>query len=376
MLNKFQNKLDPKITEDREIIWKRKVQHRWENQVKTTLAKQPSYDFSDDTYIISILSIWGNYDIGIQQTATFPNRDPFIYLIQAAAIRVLDRRQLRFKNDFIYAVADPDHAGENRFMLLAHGFVEDGLYGYEMNLPVILSKEQDDKDFDLFFALHWAKLDFTDSAQFFDFHLRENFKGDSKEFSSFIHQILWQYETLKMKQHGGKDDIEIQVLTNKHERSFDLWLSGKTFSYPIEGTAMGTANPSNVPESVGTPPVIIQFSKPEVAHALFQTLEPYIDKTQLERLKLILNGKEIDGFLNFKDNGTKLVTFFLKADNMKMLISSKAEVQRWLTKYFKYRNPTSKQFKELNPDYVYGVLTFQHEVKRNVATPYLDAINQ
>lgn len=359
-----------------EILWKRLVRERWVNHRDAILAEQESPDFSDDTYIIGVSQIWGDYAIFPQEMALFPNPSPFIHMLQSAVIRVMERRNLSFERKYIYAIADPDHEGENDSMLLVHGFMVAGSFGYEMDLPVLLFKEKDEKDFDLFFALRWAKLDFTDSTKFFDFHLKKNFKNDLDEFSSYVRQIIWQYETFKIDRTALKFDSKVQVLNNKHERSFELWMSTKKLSNVLPDKLEPII--PNTPETPSaTPlPVIIHFRKSEVEKALFETLKVYFEEQHWPPLQSLLAGKTIEGFVDFKGNTKRLVTYFLKLDDMKMVQSSKAELQRWLTQYFRCKNPTTKKMSELNAEYVYGILTFQHEIKRNVSAPLLDALNQ
>ena len=362
-----------------EILWKRKVLERWVEHKDTVLIEQEPTDFSDDTYIISISKIWADYGIFPQEMSLFPNPSPFINMLQSAAIGVMERRNLSFDSKYIYAIADPDHEGENDSMRLARGFMVAGSNGYEMDLPIILSKDKDEKDFDLFFALRWAKLDFTDSTKFFDLHLKKNFKNDLDEFSSYVRQIIWQYETFKIDRTALKFDSKVQLLNNKHERSFELWMSTKKLSNVVETVTEELE--TIVPNILGTPeaaslPVIIHFRKSEVEKALFETLKIYFEEQHWAPLQSLLAGQTIEGFVDFKGNTKRLVTYFLKLDDMKMVQSSKAELQRWLTQYFRCKNPTTKKMSELNAEYVYGILTFQHEIKRNVSAPLLDALNQ
>lgn len=357
----YQSELDPNIPEDREILWKRSVRQRWTDYVTETLSMQPSVEFPNDTYLICLRSIWLKYAINIQQIAKFPNSDPFIYLLQDAAIRVLDRRNLNFESKYIYAIADPDHAGENPFMLLSHGFVEVGSQGYEMDLPVLLSKELDKKDFNLFFSLLWAQLDFTDNPQFFEFHLKESFQNDLDSFSTYIHQILLQFETLEMVQTSSKDDYNMHVLTRKHEHSFELWLSARKSKEPMS-KIMEKDEPAILQTNEQERQVIINPIGQEI---LFTILEPFFAEADQVLLKKVLSGYDISEKLIFKGQSKTLVYAFRESHHKGIISSPKKTLGDWIIKNFFYLNYKTNQPHPFDRDNVKTVLYSRSQVQND-----------
>lgn len=314
-----------------EILWKRLVRERWVNHRDAILAEQESPDFSDDTYIIGVSQIWGDYAIFPQEMALFPNPSPFIHMLQSAVIRVMERRNLIFDRKYIYAIADPDHEGENDSMLLVHGFMVAGSFGYEMDLPVLLSKEKDEKDFDLSFALRWAKLDFTDSSKFFDFHLKQSFQNDLNEYVSYIRQIFWQYRALKSEQPTVNDYAEKSFLTPIHELSFDQWLNYKSSTGLSIEKKIAHVLPVNEQERL----VIISQPAQEI---IFSILQQFFAETDHAMLRHVLDGYETSSPLFFKNQGKALIEVFRECHHRNLIHSSKKAVRDWIVKNFLYLN--------------------------------------
>ncbi|MBK8425118.1 MAG: hypothetical protein IPL27_03645 [Lewinellaceae bacterium] len=316
------------------ITWKRKVRERWVNHRDAILAEQESPDFSDDTYIIGVSQIWADYGILPQEMALFPSPSPFIHMLQSAVIRVMERRNLSFERKYIYAIADPDHEGENDSMLLAHGFMVAGSFGYEMDLPVLLFKEKDEKDFDLFFALRWAKLDFTDSTKFFDFHLKQTFQYDLNACSSYIRQIFWQYRALGKDQSTLDDYAQKLILTPVHEQSIDLWLNNKATIGPSNSVfekKIATVLPATDQERM----IIIDVPTQEV---IFSILQRFFAETDHAMLQHVFDGYETSSLLFFKNQGKSLIEVFRECHHRNLIHSSKKAVRDWIVKNFLYLN--------------------------------------
>lgn len=365
-----------------ELSQKREVRKRWEDYVQETLAKQPTFDYAEDIYIIRLDSIWTVCGIPFPQMATFPNRDPFIRMLQLAAMRVLDRRELNFENQYIYAIADPDHAGENLSALVAHGFVAFGLYGYEMDLAVLLTKEHDEKDFDLFFALHWAQLDFTDSFRFFRFHLKENFKNDLELFTSYMRQIFWQYKVLKLGHPSEKDYMEKSLLTESHDQAFSLWLEQVPAIEPLEtgfeevtGKIVALDNcPVDGEEEIPTleqlpiPATAIVIPegyradsqdllktimvKSEATDALFNIFSDYFEAVDHPALRHVLGGHDASNPLVFKGQCNCFVYAFRECHRRKIITSFKKVVRDWIVKNFYFINYKTGQVHHFDRDNV------------------------
>jgi hypothetical protein len=314
-----------------EIFWKRTVRERWENHKEDILAEQEPPNFSDNTYIIGISKIWADYGIFPQEIALFPSPSPFIHMLQSAAIRVMERRNLSFDRKYIHAIADPDHEGENDSMLLAHGFMIAGSFGYEMDLPILLSKETDQKDFDLFFALRWAKLDFTDSSKFFDFHLTQSFQNDLNEYVTYIRQIFWQYRALKNKQPTLNDYAKKSFLTPIHEQSFAQWLNYKSSTGLSIEKKIAHVLPVNEQERL----VIISQPAQEV---IFSILQRFFAETDHAMLRHVLDGYETSSPLFFKNQGKSLIEVFRECHHRNLIHSSKKAVRDWIVNNFLYHN--------------------------------------
>lgn len=310
-----------------EITWKRQVRERWVNHKDTVLAEQESTNFSDDTYIIGISQIWADYGILPQEMALFPNPSSFIHMLQSITARVMDSRNLSFDRKYIHAIADPDHEGENEAMLLAHGFMIAGSFGYEMDLPIYLSKDTDNKDFDLFFSLRWAKLDFTDNSKFFDFHLTHTFQNDLVAFSSYIRQQFWQYHTLKSDLPSLDDYAQKSFLLPAHEQSFNQWLNYKSSIEKKVTHASSTDGQERM----------IVISKP-AQEVIFSILQQFFAASDHEMLRQVLDGYEVHSPLFFKNQGKAFIEVFRQCHHRNLIHSPKKAVRDWIVKNFLYLN--------------------------------------
>lgn len=332
-----------------EITWKRQVRERWTNHKDTVLAEQEPTDFSDDTYIICISQIWADHGILPQEMALFPSPSPFIHMLQSATARVMERRNLSFDRKYIYAIADPDHEGENESMLLAHGFMIAGPLGYEMDLPIHLSRDKDENDFDLFFALRWAKLDFTDNSRFFDFHLRHTFQNDLDTFSTYIRQQFWQYRTLKSDLPSSDDYAQKSFLLPAHEQSFSQWLDIKKSN----GLSIEKKNADVLPINDQERLVVISQQAQEV---IFSILHTYFSQTDHASLRHVLNGYTAPMPLFFKYRSKEFIEVFRESYYQNHISSPKKAVRDWIVKNFSYLNYKTAQAKQFDPDNVARVL--------------------
>lgn len=167
------------------IIRQREIFEAWSER---TSSFSPSFEhFSDELKAILPVSIYEVYGVNRADLATPIISDPFLQKIQDSLVSAYDKRGLHFSLKNLHAIANPDELEENPERALYQGcFNLMGDACYQMDVPIVLTKRQDEDAFDFFFLLKLAKLPLTEIDSFLEYHRTANFEGDTQSFCRYL----------------------------------------------------------------------------------------------------------------------------------------------------------------------------------------------
>ena len=183
------NALDPADPKQALILQQRGIAEAWKEQ---TEPFGPSFqNLSDERKAILPVDIYQTYEIDRQELAIPLNLFSFREKIQTALISAYDKRGLHFPVKHLNAIANPDETDESPELALYQGcFNLRGDYCYRMDIPIHLTKEQDEDAFDFFFVLKLAKLLLAEIDPFLEYHRTANFDGDTGAFCRYLSVLM------------------------------------------------------------------------------------------------------------------------------------------------------------------------------------------
>lgn len=133
-------------------------------------------------------------------------------------IFLLQRRDLKIAGDNAFPVFQPDSNSPNWDYLNLCGVVLNGVWAYDLLLPVTLCPN--DPDFDFFFAVKLDQVDLMDIDKFLEYQLRVSFTGGFPLFERFLSALLRKY-------NAGKSDENAAwpVISSEIRETVQDWLS-------------------------------------------------------------------------------------------------------------------------------------------------------
>ena len=153
---------------------------------------RPSFQqFSDELKAILPVSIYEMYGVNRADLATPIISDTFLQKIQHSLVSAYDKRGLHFSLKNLHAIANPDELEENPERVLYQGcFNLMGDICYQMDVPILLTKQQDEDAFDFFFVLKLAKLPLVEIDPFLEYHRAASFEGDTDSFCRYLSVLM------------------------------------------------------------------------------------------------------------------------------------------------------------------------------------------
>lgn len=164
----------------------------FESWSKRTSSFRPSFEhFSEELKAILPVSIYEMYGIDRADLAVPIILDHFLQKIQHSLISGYDKRGLHFSLKNLHAIANPDESEDNPELVLYQGcFNLMGDTCYRMDVPILLTKQQDEDAFDFFFLLKLAKLPLTEIDSFLEYHRTANFDSDTQSFCRYLSVLM------------------------------------------------------------------------------------------------------------------------------------------------------------------------------------------
>lgn len=214
------NALDPRDPEQALIIQQRVIADAWQDK---TWPFRPSFQsLSDERKAILPVDIYQAYGIDRQDLAIPLEHPSFREKLQAALISAYDKRGLHFPLKHLNAIANPDETDESPSRVLYQGcFNLRGDFCYQMDVPIHLTKEQDEDAFDFFFVLKLAKLLLAEIDPFLEYHRTANFTGDTGAFCRYLSVL-----TDGLHEVAGFEEVQVsQSQKDVIEKWCDLQLS-------------------------------------------------------------------------------------------------------------------------------------------------------
>lgn len=182
----FVNQLDSQNPEDARIIAQRKTYSDWREKIAAFAPD--SSDIQD--WEINPVSIYAFYRVSRQDLATFPAPSALVRGIQQHLIEAYHQRGLYFPTEQIYAIADPDETEYLIQRTTYQGILTFMGLGFDLRVPIVMSKDRDGEQFDFFFALKLLNVPVMNIDQFLQYHLEKSFKGDNAGYNRFLNLLL------------------------------------------------------------------------------------------------------------------------------------------------------------------------------------------
>lgn len=345
------NHLDPNNPSHLRILEKRTIANAWEQHVAKHNSSD-NLDFKwDPDFDLQLPSIWLAFSISSEELAHYPNRNSRIRLFQEVAMRVLTRRNLYFPAAHAFAIANSDEPEDDVSHLESAGICICLNKGFDLCLPVTLTRENDANDFDLLFAARLAQTAPMQTFGFLDYHFSQNFQGDLSRFKSYLQVLILQYGPTNTTSGPV-------VLTDSTLQLLELWQAQKV--QPSESELKGG----------------ILVKSELAANALFTVLAPYFEPNQQTALQTLISGGEYEHPLFFKGTCSQFVHVFQEACDQGLVISLKTEVRDWIVNHFNFKHTRTKAPSVFAPELVYKILTRQISVKRPINTLPLQLVER
>lgn len=185
----FDDRSNPDDPQHARVMRQQEIFEAWSERAGSF---RPSFQhFSEDLKAILPVSIYEMYGVNRADLALPIISDPFLLKIQHLLVSAYDKRDLHFSLKDLHAIANPDEPEENPERVLYQGcFNLMGDTCYKMDVPILLTKQQDEDAFDFFFVLKLAKLPLVEIDSFLEYHRAANFDGDTELFCRYLSVLM------------------------------------------------------------------------------------------------------------------------------------------------------------------------------------------
>ncbi len=173
------------------IIRQRQIHDAWEEKVQ---AGQPEPIYSQDQrFEINTGQILGNHGIFVHEIAEQTRGNKLLAEVAINLRHAYDRRGFSFSRSLASAIADPDQSNdEERTKIM--GILLFGERGYDLHVPLLLTRKSDDKVFDFFFMMKLARLDVRDCDTFLEYQMAANFENQIESISRYLQLLIRQFQ--------------------------------------------------------------------------------------------------------------------------------------------------------------------------------------
>lgn len=194
-LNNMLNADDP---EEKIIIEQLQIRKAWDEKVRNL---QPVAIYSDDQrFEINTGEILSAHKIFVHEIAEYSLNNNLLTEVADNLRYAYDRRGFSFQRSQASAIADPDQVNdETRIQFM--GILLWGATCYDLHVPLLLTKKDDDKEFDFFFVMKLIRLDVMDMDAFLEHQIRINFENQVEKFTRYLQMVIRKNqsdEVLKM----------------------------------------------------------------------------------------------------------------------------------------------------------------------------------
>lgn len=235
------NMLNADDPEEKLIINQLQIRRAWDEKVGN-LQPTAIYSGHQDLEINTgaILSADRIYE---NEVAKYSIDNYLLYEVADYLRRSYDRRGFSFHRSLASAIADPDQPNdETRIQMM--GILLWGETGYDLRVPLLLTKKDDDKEFDFFFIMKLIRLDVVDMDAFLEYQMSINFDNHVEKFSRYLQMLIRKFQSndvlklgagtvetilewIKMKLPSTAEPIRIECVKikgNLDDRHFNAFL--------------------------------------------------------------------------------------------------------------------------------------------------------